>query len=356
MSDYEDEPGAGEFDDEPKCIFNEGLGICYSPSIKPTHPPLRPGAKPCRANAKKPAAVLCEAFYCHKDTYIADLLDTALSHVQEKRNGPNELDFKIVTNTVQRNFDIIWNAGRGEKGMLNTAEGYKDMLRQCTGNIDLCIEEYDTTPELSEEQIQENDFITKLTTDYRCQDQKCSSPQCFVDTAGTHVNLTLLHLCICAAAMAANAPNVDMEHPPLDKAPFKASDGNEVDIALLASRRLGQEQQRNAPNVYVNLSGFGDLIHQAHAPLQPLPNATLNNASSQPSSQPSLCPKLSLTDFREKYGLSYTILCKLEAADITSPHGLRFLSPTELREEVHLTLGEQCDVLDALERWTKGMD
>jgi hypothetical protein len=70
----------------------------------------------------------------------------------------------------------------------------------------------------------------------------------------------------------------------------------------------------------------------------------------------SICPKLSLSDFGDKYGLSFGILCKLKESDITGPHGLRFLSATELRNEVGLTIGEYCDVLDALERWTKGIE
>lgn len=86
------------------------------------------------------------------------------------------------------------------------------------------------------------------------------------------------------------------------------------------------------------------------AAVQPTNNS---HAEHLPSPLP---PKLSLDAFCLKYDLSFAIQTKLVTADITGPHGLRFLQPTEMSSDLKLTVGERCDVQDALEQWTKDLN
>ncbi|KIJ15654.1 hypothetical protein PAXINDRAFT_99503 [Paxillus involutus ATCC 200175] len=67
-----------------------------------------------------------------------------------------------------------------------------------------------------------------------------------------------------------------------------------------------------------------------------------------------LVPKMDLRTFCDHYNLSLAILQKLDSMEITGPHGLRFVSNTDLREIGKLHIGELADVRDAEERWSLG--
>ncbi|KIJ15656.1 hypothetical protein PAXINDRAFT_133790 [Paxillus involutus ATCC 200175] len=69
---------------------------------------------------------------------------------------------------------------------------------------------------------------------------------------------------------------------------------------------------------------------------------------------PALVPKMDLYTFCGHFNLSFTILQKLRSMKITGPHGLRFVSNTDLRESGKLDIGELADVRDAEERWSLG--
>ncbi|KIJ15614.1 hypothetical protein PAXINDRAFT_114833 [Paxillus involutus ATCC 200175] len=68
-----------------------------------------------------------------------------------------------------------------------------------------------------------------------------------------------------------------------------------------------------------------------------------------------LVPKMDLHTFCDHFNLSLAILQKLDVMKITGPHGLRFVSNTDLREIGKLHIGELADVRDAQERWTLGL-
>jgi hypothetical protein len=64
---------------------------------------------------------------------------------------------------------------------------------------------------------------------------------------------------------------------------------------------------------------------------------------------------MDLHTFCDHFNLSLAILQKLDVMKITGPHGLRFVSNTDLREIGKLHIGELADVRDAQERWTLGL-
>lgn len=63
-------------------------------------------------------------------------------------------------------------------------------------------------------------------------------------------------------------------------------------------------------------------------------------------------PRVSLGDFCANYGLSDDIKDKLSTQRITGPHALFFITDTDLRGTVGLTIGELADLRDAEEQWS----
>jgi hypothetical protein len=63
---------------------------------------------------------------------------------------------------------------------------------------------------------------------------------------------------------------------------------------------------------------------------------------------------MSLVDFCEHFSLSVYVLQKLDALQITGPHGLHFVSDQQLVEKAELEIGELADVQDAQEQWMLG--
>ncbi|KAE9397316.1 hypothetical protein BT96DRAFT_941034 [Gymnopus androsaceus JB14] len=179
---------------------------------------------------------------------------------------------------------------------LNSLAGYQNIIHQCdaSGDIALTITEHEVANTASNNQEEDE------------------------DKGGSHGQKK--------SKKAANKPgyNASLEIPP----------------KIFPFVQAGQQQDLD--NVF-QLAGC--------APL-----GTLQSVTNAPSSSPSLAPKMSLVDFYVKYDLLLNIYNKLCDADITVPHGLHFLTPVELEASVKLTLGEQCDVMDALEHFKKNVD
>ncbi|KAF9059565.1 hypothetical protein BDP27DRAFT_1371361 [Rhodocollybia butyracea] len=208
--------------------------------------------------------------------------------------------------------------------------------------------------EPSPEQVLENHFIETLEKKYgSCDDDDCNLPRCFVADDGNHANLTPLHLRVWAGALASNLPGstATIQLPPKIYPFVQSGHTQDIDDVLrLAGCRAAQLQQPQASNITFSLAGLADIIH---APLQPVINPGNTSTSSPPRL---LQPKMALMDFCDKYNLSSDIFDKLFGADITGPHALCYITTNELESVVKLTLGEPCDVMDALDRFKRNMD
>ncbi|KAF9037903.1 hypothetical protein BDP27DRAFT_1374692 [Rhodocollybia butyracea] len=147
-----------------------------------------------------------------------------------------------------------------------------------------------------------------------------------------------------ASAMVAHREGVDMEHPPSGPEFSSQANNNDInDIALLACRHVGLLPQQQQPHITVNLAGLPDLLQR-----QPLQNLATNPNTAQ---RPPPRPKITLDEFCFKYSLSTDIQEKLAQVKVSGPHGLRYISESELMNVVKLDLGERGDVQDAVDRW-----
>ncbi|KIK76357.1 hypothetical protein PAXRUDRAFT_28975 [Paxillus rubicundulus Ve08.2h10] len=165
-----------------------------------------------------------------------------------------------------------------------------------------------------------NEMIEELVDKYKCKDNSHKSNTCWPAPPDTkHLQLTPLHLKTWTATM--------LSHTYLE------------DVSMLACCHLGNimQNQSSAPQIVIN-NNFKDLtgILWGDHMNPKIPNPPL------PHHDPA---KLSAA-------------LKLDIMKITGPHGLHFISNTDLCEIGKLNIGKLADVHDAQEQWTlgQGMD
>ena len=142
----------------------------------------------------------------------------------------------------------------------------------------------------------------------------------------------------------AEEDGVDLEHPPNSKL-FDTTYNDPNDINLLSRRRLAtvNSNQPVAPNFVIH-NHFEDPAAITNKACAPAPR--LN----PPVPRAALLPKMSLEVFCETFNLSYEVMTKLKALKITGPHGLRYVTNTQLMQNGQMEVGEVADVRDSQER------
>ncbi|KAJ7752306.1 hypothetical protein B0H16DRAFT_1459900 [Mycena metata] len=126
---------------------------------------------------------------------------------------------------------LIYNDGQGkenndESGDEEGGQGWKTKKQK--------------TFEPSEEEVEQNELIKKINTEWKCQDRTCRHFVCFPDhVTGKHVSVTHFHSATWAAAIQGQNINedgtpVDIKTAPDDKLfDYQAPDA--ADIALIRS-------------------------------------------------------------------------------------------------------------------------
>ncbi|KAE9394384.1 hypothetical protein BT96DRAFT_943215 [Gymnopus androsaceus JB14] len=156
-------------------------------------------------------------------------LDCACLSVKGFGNSATEWTCKIVADNLRTSsFKISWSMHGKTGGLIETVDGYEDMIEQLKGtkgDVKLLLEELVPPPvpgaqpldknaddegqkkkkskvhNPSDEEKQIHNFIEKLTTQYVCHDAKCCSPRCLINPTGKHILLTPQHMRVWAAVL-----------------------------------------------------------------------------------------------------------------------------------------------------------
>ncbi|KAJ7712083.1 hypothetical protein B0H16DRAFT_1900261 [Mycena metata] len=209
------------------------------------------------------------------------------------------------------------------------------------------------TFEPSEEEVEQNELIKKINTEWKCQDRTCRRFVCFPDrVTGQHVPVTHFHSSTWAAAIQGKHINedgtpVDIKTPPDDEL-FDYQEPDAADVALVRGRTAKAKANDSNITIHLTLPDATVPVPLANNP-QP-PPAPLQ--APQPP-RPRIAPQISLELFCHRYNLGQAIHAKLQAYSVTGPHTLRHLKNNHL-EAANLNPAEIADIRDAQDRWVMG--
>ena len=123
--------------------YNDGKGVRYTTTLLAILPPPLNGKKH-RANAAKPK-LTGKAFHASEDCDLEAFLDFACLSVKGLGNSAVEWTYKIVANDLRTSsFKISWSMRGKPGGLIETVDGYQDMIDQLTGtkgDVKLLLEE-----------------------------------------------------------------------------------------------------------------------------------------------------------------------------------------------------------------------
>ncbi|KAJ7759965.1 hypothetical protein B0H16DRAFT_1720187 [Mycena metata] len=375
----------GASPDEEESRYNEGRGLLFSLEFTPVPPPLLPGEKKPRKNARKLPPIK-KTFYLHEDLELNYLLHSVIKSLGREegedqltfswnpRNGTyssQDLDIDGMTYTVVRSqlkdmslsnksdYQILLDEATKKDSTAPLIKIFLSELKNANAGADNDSSEEEDTQrkkkkkkvyEPSPEEIEQTEFILKLQNEWKCEDKKCKRFICFPDrTTGRCVHLTHFHLQTWAAAEQAKHINkdgtpVDLQNPPDDKI-FDYIEPDVEDEQLLRTR--AQKASTKDSNITINLT----LPDTANAGVPaPAPNQ-LQHIPAQPRRR--IPPQLSLATFCQRFNLGAHIQDKLDAYSVTGPQTLRHLSNDNLKEAT-LNPAEIADVRDAQDRWMAG--
>ncbi|KAJ7584275.1 hypothetical protein C8J56DRAFT_1089833 [Mycena floridula] len=360
----DDDPGSDDQNGYRPSALNDGKGIRVQVAFHAIPPPLPPGKKK-RKNQAKPAPQQ-SAFHFHEETDFPNFLE----HVIEAcERCSDTMDFKIVAGSLRTtNFSITWSIPRTQtKDMkLEKEKQFTDMVENAMEKakptivlvvIEIKPEDEDEDSEEEEEMATQgkkkrseptpheekiNEMIVTLQRNFPCKEIGCKSNFCWPDTmSGVHVPMTATHWNMWSSAIVEGVADVDEFNAP-DTRLFQRGRSN--DNEALLSRRATNRMTPPAPQPLQIQVVSTPSPPSAHSPVTP----------TQPN--PALVPKIDLDTFCMRFELSDEIRMKLAFLKITGPHTLRYINNNELRIDGGLELGEVRDVRDAEERWLNGQN
>lgn len=122
--------------------YNEGKGVRYTTTLLAILPPKN--GKKHRANAAKPK-LTGKAFHASEDSDLETFLDGACLSVKGLGNSTTEWTYKIVADDLRTSsFKISWSMRGKTGGLIETVDGYEDMIEQLKGtrgDVKLLLEE-----------------------------------------------------------------------------------------------------------------------------------------------------------------------------------------------------------------------
>ncbi|KIJ08792.1 hypothetical protein PAXINDRAFT_88352 [Paxillus involutus ATCC 200175] len=215
----------GSEPDQPKSQYHDGQGRVQV-SVSFTHlPPRSSNGEKRHKNAK--IASINQIMYFHKDSSLAQLLDTAIETLDQvnnlryaignrsKRLCPDNFTakytilrttYKDIDITSIKDFDVLVTKVRKQRSpAFKLLVTQTKLLENGSENEEEEEEEEEPrrkTSKPNNEETKLNEHITELSRLYTCEDRSCKFPICWPSpTDAKHVHLTPLHLKTWAAAI-----------------------------------------------------------------------------------------------------------------------------------------------------------